>query len=121
MLSRERAEFMVNRIEKDLVILNGLKDYILSGHTAKDDSRSVLFKIHLLKNNLLLYKTGLSKMDINNTDCIMNDEELINTVAQSRVAEYEKTESWDAFINNFEDRKTSIQKVKTYSIVGKAV
>ena len=119
MLSRERAKFMVERIEKDLTILNELKEYISTSRDSKLDSNSVLFKIHLLKNDLLLYKTGLLKMDNEKVDCIMNEEELTETIAQSKVNSYEQTNSWDSFTNNFEAKKTSMQKVKTYTHIGK--
>ena len=45
--------------------------------------------------------------------------ELTETIAQSKVNSYAQTNSWDSFTNNFEAKKTSMQKVKTYAHIGK--
>lgn len=67
-MSKERAMFMINSLEKELVSLNEK-----SGNLGLS-SIEVMSRVYTIKNSLLIYKFGLSKMLDSHSDYIEDDE-----------------------------------------------
>ena len=111
MLSRERAEFMVENLQKEIEFLKKREDYVSNRMIGE----SIALRITILKNDLKLFRKELIKMISTNTDCLIDDGNIEKKLIQNRVNLYKCTYSYDSF-NNIEVKKSSVQKTKCYHV-----
>ena len=112
MLSKERAEFMVDVLQKELYSLERKKECIASQGVDVAEEKYIINRMLTIKRNLKVFRNELIKMIKENADFVVDDVVLSETY----IYKSEYNTKTNSIANNVANRKLRTGKVKYYHL-----